>query len=208
MSNKNPAVEQFPFAEIASATDAGVEAFRDQSAVLQAAGLIRQMREDAGLTQRELAKRVGTTQPHLSELERGTGSQGPTFLMLQRIAKACGTALRIEATREQAATKEKLALIDDEIRQVLADALDSLPTTLALSNHIADISKNFEVKYVDWLLRQSPKEMSGQVWAMGCLVDKLPEMKIAASDYQESPYVSSGVTYGPPQFFFRKTSPA
>ena len=128
--------------------------------------------------------------------------------MLQRIAKACGTALRIEATRGQAATKEKLALIDDEIRQVLADALDSLPTTLALSNHIADISKNFEVKYVDWLLRQSPKEMSGQVWAMGCLVDKLPEMKIAASDYQESPYVSSGVTYGPPQFFFRKTSPA
>ena len=61
--------------------------------------------------------------------------------MLQRIAKACGTALRIEATRGQAATKEKLALIDDEIRQVLADALDSLPTTLALSNHIADISK-------------------------------------------------------------------
>ena len=50
MSNKNPAVEQFPFAEIASATDAGAEAFRDQSAVLQAAGLIRQMREDAGLT--------------------------------------------------------------------------------------------------------------------------------------------------------------
>jgi len=94
--NRVPAGEPFPIEEIVSATPEGAEAFRDQSAVLEAAALIRQMREAAGLTQRGLARLVGTSQPHLSELERGTGTQGPTFLMLRKIAKACGTTLRME----------------------------------------------------------------------------------------------------------------
>ena len=99
--NRVPPGEPFPVEEIVSATPEEAEAFRDQSAVLEAAALIRQMREAAGLKQRQLASLVGTSQPHLSELERGTGSQGPTFLMLQRIAKACGAKLRVEISDQR-----------------------------------------------------------------------------------------------------------
>lgn len=88
--------EPFPVEEIAAATPEAAAAFRDQTAVLRAAAWIREMREGAGFTQRELARRVGTTQPYLSELERGTGAQGPSFLMLDRIATACGRVLRVE----------------------------------------------------------------------------------------------------------------
>ena len=88
--------EPFPAEDIAAATPEGAAAFHDQTAVLRAASWIREMREGAGFTQRELARRVGTTQPYLSELERGTGAQGPSFLMLDRIAAACGRVLRVE----------------------------------------------------------------------------------------------------------------
>lgn len=99
--NRVPPGEPFPIEEIVSATPEEAEAFRDQSAVPEAAALIRQMRKSAGLSQRQLAALAGTSQPHLSELERGTGSQGPTFLMLQRIAKACGAKLRVEISDQR-----------------------------------------------------------------------------------------------------------
>jgi transcriptional regulator with XRE-family HTH domain len=71
----------------------GEGAFFDQSAVLYAGSVIRRMREHARLTQREMAMRVGTSQPHISDIERGTGLQGPTFLMLAKVARACGLSL-------------------------------------------------------------------------------------------------------------------
>ena len=98
----NPASgEVFPLEEIATATPASAAAFREQTAVLRAAALIREMRETAGFTQRELARLIGTSQPHLSDLERGTGTQGPSFVMLDKIANACGRVLRIEADEPQ-----------------------------------------------------------------------------------------------------------
>jgi chaperonin GroES len=71
------------------------QGYEEQGAVLEAASLIRQMRESAGLTQGALALKLGTSQPHLSMLERGVGRHGPTFLMLKKIAWACGQELRI-----------------------------------------------------------------------------------------------------------------
>jgi len=90
--------EPFPLQEIAGADPDSARAFNEQSVILRAGAVIRNMRETAGLSQRELARRLQTSQAHLSELERGTGTQGPTVLMLQKIARACGADLRIEAS--------------------------------------------------------------------------------------------------------------
>ena len=51
-------------------------------------GRIKVLREKAGLSQSELAKRAGIPQPHLSRLENAEHS--PTHKTLSRIAKALG----------------------------------------------------------------------------------------------------------------------
>jgi len=71
------------------------EGYNEQDAVVRAAALVRSMREAAGLSQSALAAQIGTSQAHLSMLERGVGRQGPTFLILQKIATACGQELHI-----------------------------------------------------------------------------------------------------------------
>ena len=50
--------------------------------------LIREVRRRAGLTQTELAERLGTTQSAIARLETGHGS--PTLARLSEIAEACG----------------------------------------------------------------------------------------------------------------------
>jgi DNA-binding XRE family transcriptional regulator len=70
-------------------------AYEEQGAVIEAAVLVRGMRETAGLSQAGLAALIGTSQAHLSMLERGVGRHGPTFLMLRKIAAACGQTMVI-----------------------------------------------------------------------------------------------------------------
>lgn len=50
-------------------------------------------RHDAGLTQTELARRMGTTQSAIAAIE--SGSRTPTVELLQRLAHACGRKLTI-----------------------------------------------------------------------------------------------------------------
>jgi len=71
------------------------QGYDEQAAVVRAAALARGMREASGLSQTALAARIGTSQAHLSMLERGVGRQGPTFLMLHKIAAACDQELTI-----------------------------------------------------------------------------------------------------------------
>lgn len=52
----------------------------------EGAQLIRAAREDAGLTQSELATRAGITQPNLSQME--SGQRQPSAEMLERILRA------------------------------------------------------------------------------------------------------------------------
>src|SRR6202171_6068438 len=61
--------------------------------------LVREMREDAGLTQAELAKKVGTTQSVIARLE-GAEYTGHSLTMLERIAVACGVGLRLRAEKK------------------------------------------------------------------------------------------------------------
>ena len=59
-----------------------------------AANLIKLARHDAGLSQRELALRAGTSQATLSAYE--TGRKSPSLETLTRIVRAAGSDLRIQ----------------------------------------------------------------------------------------------------------------
>lgn len=58
------------------------------------ADAIRRVRALAGLSQRALARRAGTSQPAIARYERGRST--PSWETLERIAAACGWRARIE----------------------------------------------------------------------------------------------------------------
>ena len=53
--------------------------------------LVREGRRRAGLTQRELAERAGTTQSAIARLESGRNS--PSFEQVERLLKLCGFSM-------------------------------------------------------------------------------------------------------------------
>ena len=55
-------------------------------------------REDAGLTQAQVAARMGTQAPAIARLERSlaTGKHSPTVATLQRYLQACGKQLQLK----------------------------------------------------------------------------------------------------------------
>lgn len=55
---------------------------------------VRALREEHGLSQRELAERIGSTQPAVARLEAGGVS--PSLVTLERIAAAMGSALVVD----------------------------------------------------------------------------------------------------------------
>lgn len=61
--------------------------------------LVRAMREDAGLTQAELARRIDTTQSVIARLEDAE-YRGHSLSMLERIATACAVTLKLRAERK------------------------------------------------------------------------------------------------------------
>jgi len=58
--------------------------------------LVREMRAGAGLTQAELARKVGTTQSVIARLEDAEYA-GHSLTILERIAAVCGVALKLRA---------------------------------------------------------------------------------------------------------------
>jgi transcriptional regulator with XRE-family HTH domain len=58
--------------------------------------VVQEARRRAGLTQRELAHRAGTSQAAIARIERGR--QVPSLETLQRILRACDLDLRLELT--------------------------------------------------------------------------------------------------------------
>jgi ribosome-binding protein aMBF1 (putative translation factor) len=61
--------------------------------------LVREMRDNARLTQAELAKKVGTTQSVIARLEDAEYT-GHSLTMLERIAAVCGVALKLHAEKK------------------------------------------------------------------------------------------------------------
>jgi transcriptional regulator with XRE-family HTH domain len=146
--------EPFPFEElIREAPRNAREAFEERSAAFEAGDLVRLMREKAGLTQRELAQRISTSQSHLSEVERGNGLQGPTFSMLRKVAAACQINLKIELA--PAEITERLDDISPEHRQIFAAAA-AVPLERASQALIAAREKALSIlsiAYIDQILK-------------------------------------------------------
>ncbi len=65
---------------------------REESALLDA---LLQARLEAGLTQAEVAERMGTQAPAVARLERAlaTGKHSPSVATLRKYVKACGKSL-------------------------------------------------------------------------------------------------------------------
>ena len=60
------------------------------------------LRKEAGLSQKELAQRVGTSQQQISRLE-SPSYEGHSLSMLRRVAEALGAKLRVEIQRRKPA---------------------------------------------------------------------------------------------------------
>jgi transcriptional regulator with XRE-family HTH domain len=89
---------------------------------MTSATLIQQARRRAGLTQSELAGRVGTTQSAIARWERG--STHPTVERLQSLVEACGLELRLglgePSSDELAALRRNLALsVDARVQRIV-----------------------------------------------------------------------------------------
>jgi transcriptional regulator with XRE-family HTH domain len=72
-------------------------AYEEASAALEAGRLVRALREQAGLTQIELARRLDVKQPRVSAIEAGLGRDGPSYALLRRIVVACGATWTMPA---------------------------------------------------------------------------------------------------------------
>ncbi len=69
--------------------------FGQRRLIHEVARAVRSMREGADLTQAELAKAIGTSQPTIARLERGLDQRAPRWDTLNRIALALGRQLRL-----------------------------------------------------------------------------------------------------------------
>jgi DNA-binding XRE family transcriptional regulator len=65
------------------------EAYENALYEMEAARLIRNMRQEAGLNQAELAERLGVTQPRIARLERASPGRGASYAMVRRVAVVC-----------------------------------------------------------------------------------------------------------------------
>jgi transcriptional regulator with XRE-family HTH domain len=80
--------------EVRKAYDALAEEFSFIDEVLKA-------RTASGLTQADLAARVGTTQSAIARLESGTPQHSPSIVTLQRYARAMGYRVEIKLIKER-----------------------------------------------------------------------------------------------------------
>ncbi len=97
MSQKKMTAKRRSWASIERAKTASEErrsGYKQAKEAFELAERVRQARERVGLTQAELAARIGSTQPAVARLEAGGNT--PSFATLRRIAAALGFELVIE----------------------------------------------------------------------------------------------------------------
>ena len=77
--------------------------FERAKAIRKIAQLVRTAREKAGLTQAELAKKIGSSQPMIARLESSNDTRIPSLDLLERIATVCTARLSISFEYSKAA---------------------------------------------------------------------------------------------------------
>jgi len=66
------------------------EVFFEALAAIEAARFLRKLRERVGLTQRQVAGKLGISQARISAIESGEGRDGPSYALIRRYVAACG----------------------------------------------------------------------------------------------------------------------
>ena len=87
----------FSRADVKAAYDASAEEFEFLDEVLKA-------RAEAGLTQAEVAERIGTTQSAVARLESAEPKHSPSIATLQKYAKALGYTVQLKLVKERRLT--------------------------------------------------------------------------------------------------------
>lgn len=80
-------------------------AYERARAAYEVGRMVRELREARGLSQRELAERMGTTQSVVGRLEAG-GSR-PTIVTLERVAHALGLQLEVRFQDARSASRAR-----------------------------------------------------------------------------------------------------
>ena len=81
--------------------------FRKAGEAWDVAIQLAQLRRRTGLSQKELAKRVGTSQQQISRLE-SPSYEGHTLSMLRRVAEVLGARVRVEIQEEKSPGHEEI----------------------------------------------------------------------------------------------------
>lgn len=85
------------------------ETYEQTAMSVHLAVLIAEMRKSAGLTQKQLAERIGTTQSVIARLESAE-YEGHSLPMLKKIAAACSVTLELRARKPRKRFKRELVL--------------------------------------------------------------------------------------------------
>jgi transcriptional regulator with XRE-family HTH domain len=80
--------------EVKAAYEASADEFAFLDEVLKA-------RAESGLTQAEVAERIGTTQSAIARLESAEPKHSPSIVTLQRYAKALGYTVKVKLVKER-----------------------------------------------------------------------------------------------------------
>ena len=100
---------------------------------MEPATLIRRARTEAGLTQEQLARRLGVSQAALARLERRGAN--PTVATLERVLRAAGRRLDMRLAR--AATTVDPTLLREALRMTPAERIATAERLLAGADAIA-----------------------------------------------------------------------
>jgi uncharacterized protein len=96
---------------------------------MKVGALLRRARLEAGLSQRELARRAGTSQPTLARYERDRAV--PTLATLERLLAATGKRLQLAIEDAQVATGGPIAHVLTVKRDEVQEILDGYGVTSA-----------------------------------------------------------------------------
>lgn len=72
-------------------------------------------RSEAGITQAEVAHRIGTTQSAVARMESGSGKHSPSLATLRKYARALGCRLELKLVNEAHKRKSRASGLDRQV---------------------------------------------------------------------------------------------
>jgi transcriptional regulator with XRE-family HTH domain len=94
--------EKFDFDRVLAEAPGAGDTMRGTEVAVAAGDLIHRARNRKAMSQANLAKRVGSTQPHISDIERGLGENGPTVGTIARLLRELDDELLVQSRKDRA----------------------------------------------------------------------------------------------------------